>query len=143
MKSTCKYCQRFKPTTEETGRCLFKIFEPQETKADKRSCKWYEPRTYMEADTRFLVICYVRYCLGTHSYAPSECDIFIRRHLKDKGVQAALPIVKRDIKEHLEWWAKDDPDDCLNAIDNKIWQDLLNFLENHKPETATQKGDKA
>ena len=102
MKSICKYCHFFCAE----GKCV--AYHPNRLcKPDKRSCKAYQPRTILEADSRFLAICYVRYCMGRHSYAPSECDMFIHEHIQDPGVQAAIPFLQ-------------------------LWKDLLAFIQENK-----------
>ena len=128
MKSICKYCHFF--CVE--GKCV--AYHPNRLcKPDKRSCKAYQPRTMLEADTDFLVICYVRYCMSRHSYAPSECDMFIHEHIKDPGVQAAIPFLVQDMTWHIDAEEKDTSgykDPFL-----QLWRDLLAFIEKN------QKGD--
>ena len=107
MKSICKYCAFCKPLTETSAECCFKFLEHRAIKPTKASCIQYRPRTILEADSRFLAICYVCYCMGHLSYAPSECDMFIHEHIQDPGVQAAIPFLQ-------------------------LWKDLLAFIQENK-----------
>lgn len=130
MKSICKYCTFCKPLTETSAVCCFKPFEHRAIKPIKTTCKWYRPRTLMEADTRIVVIFYVRQCLGSQTGSPSDCNGFIRSHIKDPGVQRAIPILIQDIEWHI---------DCQRKFDDEYkdknlhpWKDLLQFIKENK-----------
>lgn len=130
MRSICKYCHYFCAE----GKCV--AYHPNRAcKPDKRSCKAYQPRTILEADSRFLVICYARYCMGRQSYAPSECDMFIRGHIQDPGVQAAIPILIQDLSWHIDAEEKD-TSEYRDAF-LQLWKDLLQFIRHN------EKGDQA
>ena len=133
MKSICKYCSFCKPLTETSAVCCLRLFKHLAIKPTKPTCKWYRPRTILEADARFLVVCYVRYCMGRQSYAPSECDMFIRGHVQDPGVQAAIPILIQDLEWHVQ--AESVPcDDEHKDPFLQLWKDLLAFIKNNQKE---------
>ena len=133
MKSICKYCTFCKQLTETSAECCFKPFEHRAIKPTKATCKWYRPRTILEADSRFLAISYVRYSTGRQSHAPSECDMFIREHIQDPGVQAAIPILIHD----LTWYIDMEEEETREHRDIylQLWRDLLAFIKEN------QKGD--
>lgn len=135
MKSICKYCAYCKQLTETSAECCFKFLERRAIKPTKASCIQYRPRTILEADARFLVICYTRYCMGRQSYAPSECDMFIRVHIQDPGVQAAIPILIHDLSWHVDKEEKDTSEYKDPFL--QLWRDLLAFIKDNK------KGDEA
>lgn len=136
MKSICKYCTFCKPLTETSAECCFKPFEHRAIKPTKATCKWCRPRTLMEADTRIVVIFYVRQCLGSQAGSPSDCNGFIRAHIQDPGVQRAIPILIQDIELHVQ--AKSVPCDVeYKDIYLQLWKELLQFIKEN------QKGDKA
>lgn len=136
MKSICKYCTFCKPLTETSAVCCLRLFKHLAIKPTKATCKWYRPRTILEADSRDLAIGYVRYNIGRQSYAPAECDMFIREHIQDPGVQAAIPIIIQDLEWHVQ--AESVPcDKEYKDIYLQLWKDLLQFIKEN------QKGDKA
>lgn len=130
MKSICKYCTFCKPLTETSAVCCLRLFKHLAIKPTKSTCKWYRPRTLLEADSRLLVIGYVRYNTGRQSYAPSECDMFIRGHIQDPGVQAAIPILIQDI----EWYIDMEETETIEHRDIylQLWKDLLQFIKENK-----------
>lgn len=135
MKSICKYCTFCKPLTETSAECCFKPFEHRPIKPTKASCIQYRPRTILEADTRIVVIFYVRQCLGSQTGSPSDCNDFIRSHIQDPGVQAAIPILIRDLSWHID---SEENTTCLYKDPHlHLWKDLLAFVKDN------QKGDKA
>lgn len=135
MKSICKYCTFCKQLTETSAECCFKPFEHRAIKPTKSTCKWYRPRTLLEADTRIVVIFYVRQCLGSQTGSPSDCNSFIREHIQDPGVQAAIPILIQGIEWHIDCQRKFN--DEYKDKNLQLWKDLLQFIKDNK------KGDKA
>lgn len=135
MKSICKYCTFCKQLTETSAECFFNHYAGRAIKPTKATCKRYQPITILEADSRSLVICYTRYCMGRQSYAPSECDMFIREHIQDPGVQAAIPILIQDLSWHVDVEQKATSEYKDPFL--QLWKDLLAFIKDN------QKGDKA
>ena len=84
----------------------------------------------MEADTRIVVIFYVRQCLGSQAGSPLDCNDFIRAHIKDPGVQRAIPILIQDIEWHIDCQRKFN--DEHKDIYLQLWKDLLQFLKENK-----------
>lgn len=134
MKSICKYCTFCKPLTKTSAVCCLRRFKHIAIKPTKATCKWYRPRTILEADSRLLVIGYVRYNIGRQSYAPSECDTFIREHIQDPGVQAAIPILIQDIEWYIGMEEKEDREH--RDIFLKLWRDLLAFIKDNQKGAA-------
>lgn len=130
MKSICKYCTFCKQLTETSAECRFNFLERRAIKPTKASCIQYRPRTMLEADSRFLAICYVRYCMGRQSYAPSECDMFIREHIADPGVQAAIPILIQDLTWHIDAEEKDTSEYKDPFL--QLWKGLLAFIHDNE-----------
>lgn len=136
MKSLCKYCAFCKTLTETSAECCFKFLEHRAIKPTKASCIQYRPRTIMEADTRIVVIFYVRQCLGSQAGSPSECYDFIRDHIQDPGVQAAIPVLILGLEQHIRWREEEEAADCtVKDPYLQLWKDLLAFIKDN------QKGD--
>ena len=135
MKSICKYCTFCKQLTETSATCFFNPYAGRAIKPTKATCKWYRPRTILEADTRIVVIFYVRQCLGSQTGSPSDCNDFIRSHIADPGVQAAIPILIQDLSWHVDREEKDTSEYKDPFL--QLWKDLLAFIKEN------QKGDKA
>lgn len=132
MKIICKYCAKYyTPKGKTCGFCTGATTKPP----TEFKCQAYQPRTMLEADSRDFVICYVRYCVGRRSYAPSECDMFIRDHIQDPGIQAAIPVMVQDLAGYVGAEEKDTSEHRDHHL--QLWKDLLAFLKDN------QKGDKA
>lgn len=135
MKSICKYCTFCKQLTETSAECCFKFLERRAIKPTKATCIMYRPRTILEADTRIVVIFYVRQCLGSQTGSPSDCNSFIRDHIQEPGVQAAIPILIQDLSWRVAAEEKEDREH--RDVYLQLWKDLLAFIKDN------QKGDKA
>lgn len=128
MKSICKYCTCCKLLTETSAECRFKFLEHRAIKPTKASCIQYRPCTILEADTRIVVIFYVRQCLGSQAGSASDCYDFIRGHIQDPGVQRAIPILIQDIEWHIDCQRKFNDEDKDKNL--QLWKDLLAFITN-------------